>query len=98
MYLHLGDRVYHNSHGEWGTGAVVEEMTSVIEGGTCLVRILFEDGVQRTFNNDLDNEMCCAVFGIRRDSVLTREFSADPGSPAPPRRRVSGRRRYVSSD
>ena len=41
-------------------------MTSVLIGGTCLVRILFEDGQQRTFNNDLDNEQCCYYFGIRR--------------------------------
>ena len=56
----------HRHYGRWGLGAVVEEMTSVVPGGTCLVRILFEDGQQRTFNNDLDNEQCCYFFGIRR--------------------------------
>jgi len=66
LYLHLGDRVYSDSHEEWGIGAVVEEMTSTIVGGTCLVRILFEDGHQRTFNNDLDAEMCCYYFGVRK--------------------------------
>ncbi|MGH8006820.1 MAG: DUF3553 domain-containing protein [Candidatus Binatia bacterium] len=66
LYLRLGDKVAHLNHGEWGEGVVVEEMTSVRIGGTCLVRILFEDGQQRTFNNDLDSDMCCYYFGIRR--------------------------------
>ncbi len=66
LYLRLGDNVFHANYGQWGGGVVVEEMTSVLIGGTCLVRILFEDGQQRTFNNDLDSEMCCYYFGIRR--------------------------------
>ena len=66
LYLRLGDKVVHMNYGEWGGGVVVEEMTSVLIGGTCLVRILFEDGQQRTFNNDLDSEICCYYFGIRR--------------------------------
>ncbi len=67
IYLRLGDTVTHRNHEEWGPGKVVEEMTSSIPGGTCLVRILFADGSQRTFNNDLDNELCCYYFGVRRD-------------------------------
>lgn len=66
LYLRLGDKVAHLNYGEWGEGTVVEEMTSVRIGGTCLVRILFEDGKQRTFNNDLDSDICCYYFGIRR--------------------------------
>ncbi len=66
LYLRLGDKVFHANYGQWGGGVVVEEMTSVLIGGTCLVRILFEDGQQRTFNNDLDSDMCCYYFGIRR--------------------------------
>jgi hypothetical protein len=66
LYLRLGDKVIHANYGEWGGGVVVEEMTSVLVGGTCLVRILFEDGQQRTFNNDLDSDMCCYYFGVRR--------------------------------
>jgi hypothetical protein len=66
IYLRLGDRVTHLWHEEWGEGAVVEERTSIVPGGTCLVRLLFEDGRQRTFNNDLDNEQCCFFFGLRR--------------------------------
>ncbi len=66
LYLRLGDKVVHRDHQEWGDGAVVEEMTSSIPGGTCLVRILFEDGHQRTFNNDMENELCCYYFGVRK--------------------------------
>lgn len=66
LYLRLGDKVVHREHQEWGDGAVVEEMTSSIPGGTCLVRILFEDGQQRTFNNDMENELCCYYFGVRK--------------------------------
>ncbi|MGE0823840.1 MAG: DUF3553 domain-containing protein [Candidatus Binatia bacterium] len=68
LYLRLGDRVVHLNYEQWGLGVVVEEMTSVLIGGTCLVRILFEDGQQRTFNNDLDSDICCYYFGLRRQS------------------------------
>ncbi len=67
VYLRLGEKVYNAYHEEWGTGSVVEEMTSTVIGGTALVRIFFEDGHQRTFNNDLNHEMCCAFMGIRRE-------------------------------
>jgi hypothetical protein len=73
IYLRLGDTVIHRNHEEWGEGKVVEEMTSSVPGGTCLVRILFDDGRQRTFNNDLDNELCCYFFGIRRCMEATLE-------------------------
>ena len=66
IFLRLGDRVVHLGYDEWGEGVVVEEMTSSVPGGTCLVRIEFEDGRQRTFNNDLDNELCCYFFGVRK--------------------------------
>jgi len=66
LYLRLGDRVIHEHYGEWGDGVVVEEMTSSVPGGTCLVRIMFRDGRQRTFSNDLDNEACCYYFGVRK--------------------------------
>jgi hypothetical protein len=66
IYLRLGDKVLHRNYEQWGEGVVVEEMTSSVPGGTCLVRILFGDGRQRTFNNDMDNELCCYFFGIRK--------------------------------
>ena len=87
LYLRLGDKVAHVRYEEWGRGVVVEEMTSVLVGGTCLVRILFDDGQQRTFNNDLDSDICCYYFGIRRQSHPL--FGTEPQRtkrPAPPRR------------
>jgi hypothetical protein len=87
LYLRLGDKVVHLRYEEWGQGAVVEEMTSVLVGGTCLVRILFEDGQQRTFNNDLDSDICCYYFGIRRQShPLFGSERQRPKHPTPPRR------------
>jgi hypothetical protein len=72
--------VTHLRYEEWGEGAVVEERTSVVPGGTCLVRLLFEDGQQRTFNNDLDHEQCCYFFGLRKvhafDPFEARESSS----------------------
>jgi hypothetical protein len=41
-------------------------MTSTLEGGTCLVRVLFADGTKRTFHNDMDHEMSCHRFGVRK--------------------------------
>jgi hypothetical protein len=49
----------------WGDGEVVEEKHSILPGGICIVRILFEDGVERSFINDLDNECCCYYAGLR---------------------------------
>ena len=89
LYLRLGDRVFHAEHEEWGEGAVVEEMTSMLEGGTCLVRVMFEDGRQRTFHNDLDGELCCYYFGVRkqwRGSMVLDEV---------PSRRATSRRRLT---
>ena len=89
LYLHLGDRVFHRDRGEWGEGTVVEEMTSVLEGGTCLVRVMFADGRQRTFHNDLENDLCCYFFGVRKQWRGTAGSPLEPAArrdPAPPRR------------
>jgi len=91
LYLHLGDRVTHLDHEEWGEGAVVEEMTSILEGGTCLVRVLFADGRQRTFHNDLDNELCCYFFGIRKQWRGAAALLDD----VPQRRAAPSRRRLT---
>ena len=66
LYLRVGDEVNHLRHEEWGIGVVMEVMTSSIPGGTCLVRVRFQDGQLRCFNNDLDNQACCYYFGVRR--------------------------------
>lgn len=67
LFLRLGDRVQHAAYEEWGIGAVVEVMTSIVPGGTCIVRVLFEDGKQRTFINDMDSDLCCCYRGVRKE-------------------------------
>lgn len=44
---------------------MVEEKHSILEGGFCMVRVLFEDGEERSFINDLDSELCCYYAGLR---------------------------------
>src|SRR5215468_9793977 len=73
LYLRLGDIVTHRDYPQWGEGTVEEEMTSTVPGGTCLVRIKFQDGRHRPFSNDLDSQSCCYYFGLRKywaDNVL----------------------------
>lgn len=65
MYLKIGDKVRHLRYRVWGYGEVIEEKHSTLEGGFCLVRILFNDGIERSFINDLDNGACCYYAGIR---------------------------------
>lgn len=98
LYLRVGDFVVHPRYEEWGAGKVVEEMTSVIEGGTCLVRVNFEDGQQRTFDNNLDSPSCCYFFGIRRHQHPLFDPDGDPdfgiagrGTPQRRSRRPTGR-------
>src|SRR5206468_627224 len=90
LYLRLGDRVFHTDHEEWGEGAVVEEMTSVLEGGTCLVRVMFADGRQRTFHNDLESDLCCYFFGVRKQWRGAAGVVLEPEAPRAraPRRRL----------
>jgi hypothetical protein len=66
LYLKVGDIVRHLCYSAWGNGEVVEEKHSVLPGGICLVRIIFEDGSERSFINDLDNASCCYYAGIKR--------------------------------
>ncbi|MBI5205815.1 MAG: DUF3553 domain-containing protein [Nitrospirae bacterium] len=65
IYLKVGDRVKHLRYNVWGCGKVVEEKHSCLEGGFCLVRVLFDDGIERSFINDMDNEACCYYAGVR---------------------------------
>lgn len=70
-YLKIGDKVRHLHYSLWGVGEVIEERNSTLPGGICLVKIIFEDGVERSFINNFDHEMCCYYTGIR----LIEEFS-----------------------
>ncbi|MEW6108584.1 MAG: DUF3553 domain-containing protein [Nitrospirota bacterium] len=65
LYLKVGDRVEHLSFSVWGKGKVIEEKHSTLTGGFCLVRILFDDGIERSFINDLDHQCCCYYSGLR---------------------------------
>jgi hypothetical protein len=78
LYLRLGETVVHLTYEEWGCGRVEEVMTSSVPGGTCLVRIRFQDGKLRVFNNDLDSEGCCYYFGVRRETFLQRRRPRPP--------------------
>lgn len=64
LYLKLGDRVIHRRYPQWGNGEVVEERTAVTDGGMCFVRIVFADGQERSFINNLDDVNCCYYTGI----------------------------------
>ena len=65
LYLKVGDRVNHLNHSNWGVGEVVEERHSHLEGGFCFVRVLFEDGQERSFINNMDSSQCCYYAGVR---------------------------------
>lgn len=68
LYLKVGDVVNHVSYSVWGHGEVIEEKHSTLPGGICLVRVIFEDGIERSFINDLNSECCCYYAGIRLSS------------------------------
>ncbi|HEY5649525.1 MAG TPA: DUF3553 domain-containing protein [Nitrospiria bacterium] len=65
LFLKLGDRVFHRRFPQWGSGEVVEQKASTLSGGTCLVRVVFRDGVERSFINDLSDYNCCYYNGVR---------------------------------
>ena len=65
LYLRVGDKVKHLRYSYWGDGEVVVESHSFLPGGFCFVRVLFEDGNERSFINDLDHECCCYYSGVR---------------------------------
>ena len=65
LYLRVGDQVFHQQRRAWGVGRVLEVRTSVLDHGPSLVRIAFQDGKERTFFNDLDQDNCCYRMGIR---------------------------------
>jgi hypothetical protein len=63
-YLRVGDKVFHKKFKSWGGGIVVETWSSNLPGGMCYVRILFQDGKQRVFDNNFDSTCCCYYTGI----------------------------------
>jgi len=63
-YLRVGDKVFHKKFKSWGGGIVVETWSSDLPGGACFVRILFQDGKKRVFDNSFDSTCCCYFTGI----------------------------------
>ena len=64
IYLHVGDKVFHKKFKSWGHGVVIEARASHVPGGSCFVRILFQDGKGRVFDNSLSSATCCYHTGI----------------------------------
>ena len=63
-YLQVGDKVFHKKFKSWGGGIVIETWASDLPGGLCFVRIHFQDGKKRVFDNSLDSACCCYYAGI----------------------------------
>ena len=63
-YLRVGDKVFHKKFKSWGGGIVIETWSSNLPGGLCYVRILFQDGKKRVFDNSFDSACCCYHAGI----------------------------------
>jgi hypothetical protein len=66
LYLKVGDWVFHHRYPEWGSGIVVEERNSSVQGGSSYVKITFRDGQTRIFDNNFQNGTCCYHAGLRR--------------------------------
>ena len=63
-YLQVGDKVFHKNYKSWGGGIVIETWSSDLPGGLCYVRIQFQDGKKRVFDNSFDSACCCYYTGI----------------------------------
>jgi len=63
-YLRVGDKVFHKNYKYWGGGIVVETWASDLPGGLCFVRVLFQDGKRRVFDNSFDSSGCCYYAGV----------------------------------
>ena len=66
LYLRVGDRVLHKRFRRWGMGIVVEERRSELPGGFCYVRVNFQDGKVRVFDNNFRSGNCCYYAGIEK--------------------------------
>ncbi len=75
LYLRVGDRVYHKKHTRWGMGIVVEERRSELPGGFCYVRVDFQDGKVRIFDNNFRSASCCYYAGIEKIDVEEEDLA-----------------------
>ncbi|MBP8625858.1 MAG: hypothetical protein KBE27_00325 [Syntrophorhabdaceae bacterium] len=69
LYLQVGDQVFHRHNIRWGLGVVVEERRSELPGGFCYVRVCFQDGKTRVFDNNFNSNGCCYYAGIEKMDV-----------------------------
>ncbi|HOJ71504.1 MAG TPA: hypothetical protein PK864_07435 [Syntrophorhabdaceae bacterium] len=69
LYLKVGDQVYHRHYTRWGLGVVVEERRSELPGGFCYVRVCFQDGKTRVFDNNFKSDGCCYYAGVEKIEV-----------------------------
>jgi hypothetical protein len=74
LYLKVGDHVFHKRFIRWGVGIVIEERRSELPGGFCYVRINFQDGKIRVFDNNFKSENCCYYAGIEK---IDEKYLAD---------------------
>ena len=77
LFLQVGDRVYHKNYLRWGQGVVIEERTSKLPGGFCYVRINFQDGTVRVFDNNYKSECCCYYAGIEKIESNPKNIEID---------------------
>lgn len=69
LYLKVGDCVFHKHYKRWGVGIVVEERRSELPGGFCYVRVDFEDGKTRVFDNNFRSNGCCYYAGVEKIDI-----------------------------
>lgn len=80
--------MYHKRFMRWGMGVVVEERASELPGGFCYVRVNFQDGKLRVFDNNLSSDCCCYYAGIEKFDGETKYIDIDEiGLEASSRRR-----------
>ena len=65
-YLRREERVRHRDYPAWGTGRAIATRESSVPGGACFALVLFDDGQERLFFNDLNDARCCYYMGLMR--------------------------------
>jgi hypothetical protein len=88
LYLEVGDKVYHKHYKRWGIGVVVEERRSELPGGFCYVRVEFQDGNLRVFDNNFRSENCCYYAGIIKIEEKTERRTERSDGDRRPRKRA----------
>lgn len=60
----VGDQVIHSRYPQWGVGRVIEVWRGDLPGGRDYVKVVFEDGRVRVFDNSLDSSTYCVRAGL----------------------------------